>query len=181
MSTMNSWKGSKMATKWQRFSVEPPKDFTPAMRQQLGLEVAEFVRQRSESGLDKNNKAFPKYSKAYKESLDFNNAGKTSKVDLTLSGDMLIDLDILSNRSDKIVIGYEKGTEENSKADGNVRGTYGKSSPIPGKKRDFMGITKTDYNNIVRGVRSRYGEDLEDGTDTVAALALARMLDRRKD
>lgn len=168
-----------MSTKWQRFSVTPPKDFTPAMRDVLGKEVAEFVRQRSESGLNVRNRPFPKYSKAYKDSLDFTNAGKTSQVDLTLSGDMLIDLDVISNRSDKIIIGYEKGSESNAKADGNNRGTYGKSKPIPGKKREFMGISQVDYNNIVRGVRSRYGTEDDDGVDTVAALAMARMLKRK--
>jgi len=170
-----------MATKWQRFSITPPSDFTPAMRQALGKEVAEFVRQRSESGLNKNNRPFPKYSKAYKDSLDFKNAGKTSSVDLTLSGDMLADLDVLSNRSDKIIIGYDKTSEENAKADGNVRGTYGQSKPIPGKKRDFMGITNKDLDTITRNVRDRFESDEPDGTDTVAALAMAKLLERRSD
>ena len=142
-----------MATKWQRFSVSPPRDFTPAMRMALGREVVEFVRQRSEAGKDKNNRNFPGYTKGYKQSLDFKNAGKTGKVDLTLTGDMLVDLDVISTRPEKILVGYVNGTESNAIADGNARGTYGKSSPIPGKKRDFMGIAQKDLESLVDKVR----------------------------
>lgn len=148
-----------MATKWQRFHIIPPKDFTPEMRLSLGKQVTEFVRQRSENGLNKNNRPFPKYSKAYENSLDFKNAGKSSQVDLTLSGDMLIDLDVISNRPDKVIIGYKNGTENNAKADGNVRGTYGQSSPIRGKARDFMGITQKDLNQLIKDVRDNFNDD----------------------
>lgn len=145
-----------MATKWQRFRVDAPDDFTPAMREALGREVTEFIRKRSESGKDKNNRSFPKYSKSYKDSLDFKNAGKTGKVDLTLSGDMLIALDVLSHTSGSVLIGYENGSEENAKADGNVRGTYGNTKPIPGKKRDFMGITSRDLKSLTDKVRENF-------------------------
>lgn len=169
-----------MAAKWQKFSITPPQDFTPAMRQVLGKEVTEFIRQRSENGKDKNNVNFKPYSKEYVKSQDFKNAGKKEgDINLTLSGDMLATLDVLSERSDKIIIGFENHSDENKKADGNVRGTYGKSKPT-GKARDFMGITKKDLDIITRGVRSRYGSDDDDGVDTVAAFALAKLLERTK-
>ena len=130
-----------MSAKWQRFRISAPDNFTPGMREALGREVTEFIRKRSEAGKDKDNNKFAKYSKEYTKSLDFNNAGKSKgNVNLTLSGDMLIALDVLSHKKGSILIGYKNGTEENAKADGNVRGTYGKPSPIPGKARDFMGI-----------------------------------------
>jgi hypothetical protein len=146
----------KMPAKWQRFRVDAPDDFTPGMREALGREVTEFIRRRSEAGKDKNGKAFPKYSKSYKESLDFKNAGKTGKVDLTLSGDMLIALDVISHRRGSILIGYENGSEENAKADGNLRGTYGNSKPITGKARDFMGISEAQLNQLIRKVEDNY-------------------------
>jgi phage gpG-like protein len=152
-----------MTAKWQRFSVTPPPDFTPAMRQSLGKEVAEFIRQRTEKGLDINGKKWKgpagKYSDAYKESLDFKNAGKTSKVDLTLSGDMLIALDMISEKKDKIIIGYKNGSEENAKADGNVRGTYGQKKANPSKARNFMGISDKDLDNLIDKVRENYDAD----------------------
>jgi hypothetical protein len=145
-----------MPAKWQKFRVDAPDDFGPSMREALGREVTEFIRKRSESGRDKNNKKFPKYSKSYKESLDFKNAGKTSKVDLTLSGDMLIALDIISHKRGSILIGYENGSEENDKADGNVTGSYGKSSPRPSKARDFMGISQSDLEKLTDKVRDNF-------------------------
>lgn len=145
-----------MPAKWQKFRIDAPDDFTPSMREALGREVTEFIRKRSESGKDKNNKNFPKYSKEYKESLDFKNAGKTSKVDLTLSGDMLIALDIISHSRGTILIGYENGSEENAKADGNVRGTYGKKLARSSKARDFMGITTKDLERLTDKVRDNF-------------------------
>lgn len=125
------------------------------MRMALGLEVAEFVRQRSESGLDKRNVKFKKYSEAYTKSLDFKNAGKSpGDVNLTLSGDMLAALDVISASKEKIIIGYENGTPENDKAAWNVNGTYGKSKTI--KKRDFMGITKKDLKPLIQKVEDEY-------------------------
>lgn len=145
-----------MTAKWQRFRVDAPDDFTPGMREALGREVTEFIRKRSEASRDKNGDKFPKYSKQYMQSLDFKNAGKTSKVDLTLSGDMLISLDVLSHQRGSVLIGFEKGSEENAKADGNVRGTYGSSTPNPSKARDFMGIDDTDLQRLISKVKENF-------------------------
>lgn len=136
-----------MTAKWQRFRVDVPDDFSPGMREALGKEVVEFIRRRTESGKDKNDERFIKYSKAYINSKDFKNAGKSpSKVNLTLSGDMLIALDILSHKSGSVLIGFENGTEENARADGNVQ------------TRDFMGIKDKDLDKLIDKVRENYGQ-----------------------
>jgi hypothetical protein len=146
-----------VTAKWQRFRVTVPDDFSPDMREALGREVTEFIRKRSEGGKDKDNKKFPKYSKEYTQSLDFDNAGKSkNKVDLTLSGDMLIALDVLSHRRGSVLIGYEKGTEENAKADGNVTGSYGQPTGNPDKARDFMGIKQSDLDKLIRKVEDNF-------------------------
>jgi phage gpG-like protein len=127
------------------------------MREALGREVAEFIRKRSEGGRDKNGKKFVKYTKEYTQSLDFKNAGKSkNKVDLTLSGDMLIALDLLSHRRGSILIGYENGSEENAKADGNVTGSYGQPKANPSKARDFMGIKDKDLDKLIDKVRENF-------------------------
>lgn len=136
-----------MPAKWQRFRLDAPEDFTPGMREALGKEVVEFIRRRTESGKDKNGDKFIKYSKAYINSKAFKIAGKSpSKVNLTLSGDMLIALDVLSHKSGSVLIGFEKGSEENARADGNVQ------------TRDFMGIGDKDLENLIDKVRDNYGE-----------------------
>ena len=136
-----------MPAKWQRFRVDAPDDFTPGMREALGKEVVEFIRRRTESGKDKDGDRFIKYSKAYINSKAFKIAGKSpSKVNLTLSGDMLIALDVLSHKSGSVLIGFEKGSEENARADGNVQ------------TRDFMGIKPSDLKKIIGKVRDNYDQ-----------------------
>lgn len=136
-----------MAAEHQYFDIEAPNDFTIGMRKALGKEVVEFIRRRTESGKDKNDKRFIKYSKAYINSKAFKIAGKSpSKVNLTLSGDMLIALDVLSHKEGPISIGFKEGSEENARADGNV------------KKRDFMGIKDKDLNKLIDKVRDNYGK-----------------------
>jgi len=115
----------------------------------IANEVKDFIIERTQDKhLDKNNRPFPKYSKEYERSLNFRLGGKSSAVDLTLSGDMLAAIEVLENKKGKITIGYKKGTE-NDKAEGNIIGSYGKPSGDPKKARDFLGITDKDFKNIV--------------------------------
>lgn len=138
-----------MSAKWQRVKVTIPPEYGPTERQAIATEVVDFIVKRSKDGLDKDNKPFKGYSESYKKSLDFKIAGKSSgDVNLTLSGDMLGALDILNHKKGELIIGYENGSEENGKADGNIRGTYGNSKSV-GPKRDFLGIAKKDLKLIL--------------------------------
>lgn len=95
---------------------------------------------------------FPGYSAAYKNSLNFKLAGKTSKVNLTLSGEMLDSLEILQAKRGKIVIGYQKDSEMNGRAEGNILGTYGTNTPNPSKARNFMELSDNELSKILRGL-----------------------------
>lgn len=118
--------------------------------------IIERIVERTNQGKNVNGKAFPKYSKEYMDSLDFKNAGKSESgtVNLQLSGDMLAAIKLLSNSKTSLVIGFEKGSEENAKADGNIRGTYGSDKPNPKKARPFLGISKDELSEIVKYVKS---------------------------
>jgi hypothetical protein len=144
-----------MPAKWQRIRIDIPEHFTPAQREYIADEIIEHIKTRSESGKDKNGRAFKRYSKSYKESIDFEIAGKTAKVDLTLSGDMLADLSLLSHKKGSILIGYENGTEENARADGNITGSYGRKSGNIKKARDFLGIQPNKLKGIIKKVPDR--------------------------
>lgn len=139
-----------MPTKHQKITLKIPERLKPAERELLGEEVIEFIRERVQSkGLDRKNRELPGYSESYAKSLNFKIAGKSkSKVDLTLSGDMLGAMTVLSHKRGEVTIGFEPGSPENARADGNIRGTYGKPKPI-GPKRDFLGLTKEDLARIV--------------------------------
>lgn len=101
---------------------------------------------RTLNGLDKNNKEFGKYDKKYAE---FKGVG-VNDVDLTLDGEMLDNLELVSHKTGEIVIGYKDPSDELAgKVEGNRRGTYGQSKPIPGKKRDFLGIAQDELDIII--------------------------------
>ena len=144
-----------MPTKWQKIKVDlSGYGLTPDEKDEVADLIIERIVNRTQQGKDKDGQRFSSYSQAYKESLDFKVAGKSNLVDLQLSGDMLAALSILDKTSRSVTIGFERGSEENAKADGNIRGTYGKSKPIPGKARDFLGISERELKRIVDDVKS---------------------------
>lgn len=143
-----------MATKWQRIKIDlSGYGLSPDQKDEVADLIIERIVNRTDQGKDKDGRKFAGYSKSYKESLDFKVAGKSSKVDLQLSGDMLAALSVLDKTSRSVTIGFENGSEENAKADGNIRGTYGQSKPIPGKSRDFLGITDAELSKIINLVK----------------------------
>jgi hypothetical protein len=147
-----------MAAKWQKFKVDlTGLGLDEDQRAEVADLVIERIVERTTQGKDKDGKRFAGYSKAYKDSLDFKVAGKSGKVDLQLSGDMLAALRHLKNydTNRSIVVGFEEDSEENAKADGNIRGTYGQSKPIPGKARDFLGITERELAKIIDYVKGQ--------------------------
>ncbi len=134
---------------WQKFNQKISKKYKPAERKAIAQDVIDFIVKRSrKKGKDKNNRPFKKYSKGYKNSLNFKIAGKTSKVNLSLSGDMLDSVELLAQRSGNLMMGFENGTEENDKAEGNIKGTYGQKKPT-GKARDFLGISRRDMQKVL--------------------------------
>lgn len=144
-----------MPTKWQRVNIDiSDYDLTPSQRAELGDLIIERIYERTtEESRDANGKKFPEYSKSYKDSLDFKVAGKSNSVDLQLSGDMLAAMKVLSVRGDTIRVGFENGTEENAKADGNIRGTYGQDTPNPKKARNFLGVTDAELRKLVKLIK----------------------------
>jgi hypothetical protein len=145
----------------QKTTIKINPKYNKEQREAIAQEIIDYMIDRTLKSKDKNNRNFKPYSKEYKQSLDFKNAGKTSKVNLTLSGDMLVSMDLLNSRKGSITIGYQKGSEENDKAEGNIKGTYGstrktKIDPKTGKrvprqikKRDFLGISGNDLRSKI--------------------------------
>jgi hypothetical protein len=128
--------------------------FDQKARTLIAEDVIDFILRRTERGLDKNNKSFPKYSKSYSESLDFEIAGKSrNHVDLQLSGDMLTNLEVINvSIAGFITVGFKGGSEENNRAAwqrNNLRPDF--------PKRDFLGITDKD----LRFITNRYTDLLQ--------------------
>jgi len=139
-----------MSTEWQHVVINIPDGYTREERMAIGQDMVDRVRERTQnSNVDKNGKALAAYSKEYVESLDFKNAGKSKgDVNFTQSGDTLGALDVLSTDPGRIVIGWEKGSESNAIADGNIRGTFGHANTV-GPRRDILGLTEQEVNRIL--------------------------------
>lgn len=152
---------------WMKTKIKIPKKYSPDEREAIALELIEKIVERTQKGKDKNGDKFPAYSKSYKDSLNFKIAGKSSKVDLTLSGDMLADMQLLNHKSGEIVIGYENGTESNAKAEGNILGTYGKRVPNPSRAKDFLGIRKEELKDVLELYPVRDKEARRDRTQLI--------------
>lgn len=132
-----------------KVTIPIPKKYRPEERKAIAQEVVDFIVERTLSGKDKDNINFKPYSKSYVKSLDFKIAGKSaSNVNLKLSGDMLASLKPLTHRSGSITVGYEAGDENNGKAEGNIKGTYGNKKQVA-PKRDFLGIKEGTLRNKI--------------------------------
>lgn len=138
-----------MSAKWRKVRIDIPDWLSPGDREQLADDIIEHIRRRTESGLSKDGDPFPGYSKAYVKSLDFKIAGKDpSDIDLKLSGDMMAAMHLISHRSGSLLIGFDNGTPENDRADGNITGSYGRA-PNRKKARDFLGIEADELDKIL--------------------------------
>jgi len=130
-----------------------PADLSIGQVKLIADKVLQQNRENARNGLDATGKPFPNYTKHYKESLDFKNAGKTSQVTLTATGDMLAELSLLDYGLGYIIIGYSMDSAEAPKAHGNVTGEYGQESTT-GKNRPFIGIPPNQLQRIITEVRS---------------------------
>ena len=127
---------------WQRTRIDVDPDLSPDEREALADEVIDFIIKRSKKGKGIHTK-FPKYSKEYAKK-----KGQTN-VDLTLSDEMLQEIELLSSKKGSILIGYRNGTEVNAKAEGNQTGSYGRS-PNASKARPFLGLSGKDMDLIAK-------------------------------
>lgn len=136
-------------SKYTERKIKIPSYLDEDERDALALEIIDKIIERTQKGKDKNGNSFPSYSKEYKESLDFKIAGKSSRVTLELSGDMLADMELIKSKKGELVIGYSSSNPSEGKAEGNIRGTYGQSSGNRSKARNFLGIEKEDLDKIL--------------------------------
>lgn len=161
-----------MANKWIQKEIEIPTKYNEEERTAIALELVRYVRERTLSGKGPGDKSWSgkagSYSKAYADSLDFKIGRKTKgKVSLKLSGDMLEEITLLDQRKGKVKIGFEDGSDQAGKAEGNIRGTYGQSSPISGKARPFLDLTPKEIAAILAKYPLKDKEARDEQTQTI--------------
>lgn len=123
---------------WQRTRIALPDGLAKDDRVAIASEIIDHIIDRSKSGSGINpstgrNKKFRPYSEEYAKA-----KGQTN-VDLTLRDTMLRAMRLLSDNKDSLLIGYENGTKENAKAEGN-QVAHG---------RPFLGISTAALRKIV--------------------------------
>ena len=137
-----------------------------SLKQAIGQEIIDRIVSRTEGNTSLSGRAFKRYSKAYKQSDEFKAAGKGSKVNLRLSGDMLGLMDIVDERDNTLTIGWFD-EDEAAKAHGHITG----GGNLP--KRDFFGLTSSDISSIEAKFASEIDEvkaELRSDSDEDAGL-----------
>lgn len=140
------------------FGAEVPDD--SGFRQSVGQRIIDLIRERTAENKDVDGSPFKKYSKEYKESLDFAAYGKSAgDVNLKLTGTMLNELDIIKETKDRIVIGWVD-REEAAKAYNHVTGDTV-------KKRDFLGLRPGEEKIL----RDEFFEDVMETRDQAVTVS----------
>jgi hypothetical protein len=122
----------------------------------VAKQIIRTIEKRTASGRDKNGVMFKGYSADYMESKVFEAVGKSTQVDLRLTGEMMTDLDILSSSNGKATIGFPDD-EARARAHGHITGANG-TGKLP--VRDFLGVNNDELASAIRrsGVVKTEGE-----------------------
>lgn len=123
--------------------------YTASDRISIARDVIRLIKDRTSQGIDAKGNQFKGYTKEYTKSKKFLLAGKSPvQVNLQLSKRMIGNLKLLTHGTGYIEVGYEKGSKDNAKAEGNIIGSYG-GRPSQSKARDFLGITDTELTSVL--------------------------------
>lgn len=118
----------------------------PVVKRNYGLRVIDEIRNRTKVGIDKKDIPFKAYSKKYRSSDIFKIFGKTRRVNMELSGEMLAAMiPIPKVRLNEVHIQFAD-PEQNAKAHGHTKG----SKILP--KRDFFGLPAVEEASIMTQV-----------------------------
>jgi hypothetical protein len=130
-----------------------------AVREVFFQAAFDKMLERLDEGVGADGKNLPKYSKAYKDSLEYIVYGKDGTVNMQLTGGMVNSIDILKSNDKKMTVGF-KGDEENAKAYGHLTGFAGHPT-LDGKvkPRNFFGWTDTELIAIASDLKSTNQND----------------------
>ena len=133
--------------------IKIPKGFSKQERLSIAKDIISYIQDTASSGYSPvDGSKYVKYTKQYASK-------KGSKfVDLTLSGEMLSAIELLSEKDGELKIGYEAKSEVAGKAEGNQIGSYGQPKPNKDKARPFIGIKPDELKSILNQHGS---EDIE--------------------
>lgn len=124
----------------------------PALREALGQALMDQMIERTQGGKDREGKSFKRYSKQYRNSDEYKASGKSGRVNMTLTGDMLGLLDIKDQSDNTITLGWDD-SDEAAKAHGHITG----DPNGPKVRRDFFGLNDSDISRV----RKEFKDEIE--------------------
>ena len=124
-------------------------------RSGIGNEIVNIIQDRTAKGIDKDGNSFTSYSTAYKKSAHFKDAGKSSKVNLAFSDEMMNNMTYLPDLSsgNKITVGFTNGSEVNKRAQYVIEG-HGRKGDFTQPARNPMGLTGGERTKVLEMVPS---------------------------
>lgn len=129
----------------QKSTFKIPPGYSRDEREEIALEIIQYLVKRTRKGHGKGDKKWTG-SKANKYE-----DGKSGPVDLTETSEMLARLGEYARiYPDKVVLGYDKGSDVEGKVEGNRIGSYGKPRGNKAKARDFLAHTNKEILDHVR-------------------------------
>lgn len=149
-----------MPTQQRKIRIQINNSYTAQDRVAIGNEIVSLIKERTDrgfgvigkpdsTGLYPSTAKFPGYTNKYIQSSKFVAAFKNPiNPNLKLSSKMLGALKLLSHGVGFVEIGFESGTRENAKAEGNILGTFG-GNENRSKARNFLGITEEELTSIL--------------------------------
>jgi phage gpG-like protein len=130
-----------------------------ALRLAIAQRVIDHIKERTQSGKPAVGASFKPYSTEYMESAEFKILKGSSTVNLTLTGNMLADMDVLEDGPNTVVIGFSDATET-AKAFRHHTG----ADKMP--ERPFFGVTDSEVTELIEDEFGAEIQNLRGGTET---------------
>lgn len=117
-----------------------------------------MIVKRTESGLSWRGQPFKRYDESYVESDAFEAWGKTKKVNMNLSGDMLGLLSIIKVDINTVTIGWTDPVE--------ILKVYNHNTGDTVAKREFFNLSEKELNQLYDSAKPDIEEALEEEAET---------------
>lgn len=142
-----------------------------SLKQAIGQFLIDRMLERVDSGKGIGGvKLKSPYSKEYSKSLEFKAAGKSrGKVNMSLTGDMLASIDLLSTDGNKIKIGIED--------DSQIPKAYNHQTGDTVPARPFFGFTKSELADIKKQFAPKIKTAVREGETAKDRLAVSLIED----
>lgn len=120
------------------------------LRLAIAQRVIDHIVDRTQSGKSVSGDGFKPYSKNYKDSAEYKLLKDSSKVNLTLTGNMLSSIEVLGDGPNTVRIGFNDKTE--------TMKAYAHQSGDGPPKREFFGVTMSEARDLIE---EEFSSDLD--------------------